>query len=152
MLALADLKAMSLAQLEELWRTSALGPAPLGSFRGAFLHWIDSPGARQAHVRAIDTIGFRASPFGVDFDARRWWFVHPRLRVGHFTLTAGKSRWRETEAQQLDYSVSRLPGALKGTLYDEVKQLTGNLVLGLGGLNAGPGEGDHFFFALSRLE
>ena len=147
----SDLRRKSLLELEELWRTSEPGPAPLGCFRGEFLRFIDAPGARRLHVRALDTLGFRTVPFGIDFDRGRWWFGHPRLRVGHFTLSEGPSRWRNTLSQRLDYSVSRLPGAVKDQLYDEVKQLTGSLALGLGGLNAGPGEGDHFFFALRRL-
>jgi hypothetical protein len=150
MLALDDLRCMSLAELEELWRSSALGPRPLGCFRGEFLHWIDSPGARRPHVRALDTLGFRASPFGIDFDDARWWFIHPRLRIGKFALTEGRSRWRATEAHRLAYELSKLPKFVRGALYDEVKQLSGSVALGLGGLNAGPGEGDHFFFALAR--
>lgn len=151
MIALADLRKKNLAELELLWRDAPAGPPPLGRFRGTFLHWVDSAGARKLHVRAIDTPLFVLSPFGVDFDARAWWFFHPRLLVGRFDLTAGRSRWRETAAQQLHYGASKLPGPVKGLLYDEVKQLDDDLVLGLGGLNAGPGQGDHFLFALSRI-
>jgi hypothetical protein len=35
-------------------------------------------------------------------------------------------------------------------LYDEVKPLSADLLLGLGGVNAETGEGDHFFFTLER--
>jgi hypothetical protein len=33
-------------------------------------------------------------------------------------------------------------------LYDEVKMLSPSLCLGIGGINAARGRGDHFFFAL----
>jgi hypothetical protein len=35
-------------------------------------------------------------------------------------------------------------------LYDEVKPLGPDLCLGIGGINARVGRGDHFFFALAR--
>jgi hypothetical protein len=149
-IALSDLKAKDLPGLERLWKELPLGPRPLGVFRGTFLHWVDSPGARRPLVRALDTPAFVLARFGVDFDAGRWWFLHPRLQIGRFELQPGRSRWRDTEAHQLHYGSSRLPRFIKGQLYDECKQVTGSLALGLGGLNAGPGEGDHFFFALER--
>ena len=150
MIALQDLRQMSLPELEALWKETPIGPAPLGNFRGAFLRWVDSAGARKLAVRAFDTPAFIWAPFGVDFDRRAWWFFHRKALVGRFDLTAGRSRWRDTEAQQVHYGASKLPGPVKNLLYDEVKQLTGSIVLGIGGMNADAGEGDHFFFALSR--
>jgi hypothetical protein len=35
-------------------------------------------------------------------------------------------------------------------LYDEVKPLSRDACLGIGGVNAGRGAGDHFFFVLER--
>lgn len=90
-------------------------------------------------------------PFGIDFDARRWWFLHPRLAVGRFELCQERSRWRDTDALTLRYHPSRLPGPLRDVLYDEVKPLGDDLLLGLGGLNWEVGRGDHFYFALTRL-
>ena len=150
MIGLPELKKMSLPELEALWKETPLGPAPLGTFRGAFLRWVDSPGARKLQVRAFDTPAFVWAPFGIDFDARAWWFFHKRALVGRFDLTPGRSRWRDTEAQQVRYGASRLPGMVKDLLYDEVKRVSEDVAIGLGGLNADAGEGDHFFFALGR--
>jgi hypothetical protein len=49
---------------------------------------------------------------------------------------------------QLHYDVSRLP--IRRVLYDEIKPLADGTILGLGGIDAGRGEGDHFFFELRR--
>jgi hypothetical protein len=151
MIALSDLQEKSLPELESLWHKTPLGPRPLGKFRGRFLKWTDSPGSRKLAVRALDYPAFVISPFGIDFDKSAWWFVHPRLAAGRFELREGRSRWRDTEAMQVHYDPSRLPAAIKSMFYDEVKQLSGSLVLGFGGLNAERGEGDHFFFALQRM-
>ena len=68
-----------------------------------------------------------------------------------FEARVERSRWRETDSVVLRYEGSRLPGALRRLLYDEVKPLGEGLVLGIGGGNDGPGRGDHFFFALERV-
>ena len=73
-----------------------------------------------------------------------------RFAIGRFDARIGPSRWRDTDAIQLHYDPSRLPGPIKGRLYDEIKPLSGDLVLGLGGVNAERGEGDHFWFVLTR--
>jgi hypothetical protein len=147
-----DLRRRSLAELETLYRDAPRGPDPAGLFRGHFLHFIDSPGARRAPVRAIDGLLFRATPFGVDFDRAAWWFVRSSLRAGRFEARLGPSRWRPTDCWQLHYDVSRLPGPIRALLYDEVRPLSSSLLLGLGGIARDRGEGDHFFFALERID
>jgi hypothetical protein len=127
--------------------TGVMGPVPRGCWRGRWLGWLDTPGARVWHVRVADTLLFRALTFGVDFDRRRWWFVHPRLGAGRFRISAGRSRWRDTDALRLEYDVSRLP--VRHILYDEIKPLPDGRCLGLGGINAERGQGDHFFFELT---
>jgi hypothetical protein len=94
---------------------------------------------------------FKWTPFGVDFDTRLWFFWHAALAAGRFEPRPGRSRWRDTEAVGLHYHVSRLPGPVRGVLYDEVKPLSADLCLCIGGINAPRGQGDHFFFALQRL-
>jgi hypothetical protein len=139
--------------LDELERAFAFGePAPLprGLVRGRFLGFLDSPGAQRMHVRAMDTLLFRALRWGIDFDVGRWWFERPGLAAGRFRAVLGRSRWRDTNVFQLHYDVSRLP--LHGALYDEVKPLADGRILGLGGLNAPRGDGDHFFFDLRSME
>lgn len=147
---LDNLKRMAGPQLEELYLAPGPLELPTGCFRGHVLTWIDSAAARQPLWRSILTVGFAWTPFGVDFDVRRWWFWHQRLAVGRFEPHIGPSRWRETETVCLHYHASRLPPPVRSVLYDEVKPLSSGLCLGIGGINAGRGEGDVFFFALQR--
>lgn len=143
--------------LAELERTYEQHPAmqplvvPRGSWRGEFLGYVDSPGASRRWVRFLDGLAFERTPFGVDFDARTWWFFRPHVRVGYFDVSTGPSKWRDTETLRLRYHRSYLPGFVKHRLYDEVKPLSSTALLGLGGLNAGRGVGDHFYFLLTPL-
>jgi hypothetical protein len=122
------------------------GPLPSGLVCGRFLGEVDSPGARRPHVRGLDFLLFRSLRWGLDLDDHRWWFEHPRLAAGKFRVVLGPSRWRDTRVLQLHYDVSRLP--IRRILYDEVKPLPDGRILGLGGIDAARGEGDHFFFEL----
>jgi hypothetical protein len=150
-----ELAGRSLVELEAIYcggaigRDGQIGPPPLGNYQGRFLGWIENRGSRRRLVRVMDTLLFERTRFGVDFSRRLWWFVRPELAAGRFTVSGGPSRWRETETFRLEYQPSWLPGSR--WLYDEVKPLGENLCLGIGGLNADRGEGDHFFFALERL-
>jgi hypothetical protein len=146
-----DLRRLDLDGLERLYASERPIVLPAGRFRGVFLEKLATPGARRPLSRAISYLGFEATPFGVDFDTCCWYFWHPRLQVGRFRLEPGASRWRDTQAVTLHYDVSRLPAAIRGVLYDEVKPLGDSLCLGIGGLNAERDEGDLFFFALERI-
>src|SRR5438094_4497170 len=114
------LHAASLDELEAIYRDAPLGPEPRGVWRGRMLRYLDRPAA----IKAIDWLMFELPPYGIDFDARAWWFFAPRLRTGRFEPSAGRSRWRDTETVRLEYETSRLPRFIKGLLYDEVKPLT----------------------------
>jgi len=72
----------------------------------------------------------------------------PRSAAGSFRIDEGPSRWRDTRVLRLHYDRSRLP--IRAILYDELKPLAGGRILGLGGIDAARGEGDHFFFELTR--
>jgi hypothetical protein len=146
-----DLRASSADELERIYATDLPVQVPTGCFRGKTLMRIDNPGARKVSSRIIGFVGFEATPFGIDFDESCWYFWHPRLRIGAFRAHIGPSRWRDTEAVTLHYEVSRLPQPIRGVLYDEVKPLSPTVCLGMGGLNAGRDQGDHFFFALARI-
>jgi hypothetical protein len=143
----AELCAQDLSALERLY-AGPLGEIPAGCRRGRFLGFVDSPGGRALRHRAVHTILFRWPRFGIDLDRRRWWFVDPRVGAGSFRTSIGPSRWRDTEVVRLEYDVSRLPGPIRGLLYDELKPLPDGQILGLGGIAAPRGAGDHFFFAL----
>jgi hypothetical protein len=148
---LEELLRASRPELEEIYASRPMGPTPGGRFRGVFLCFLDNDGAARPSTRAIDSLLFRAVPFGVDFGSRRWWFVDPRVQAGRFDAEAGPSRWRDTDTLRLRYGASRLPGPIRSYLYDEVKPLSEDLCLGIGGVDAERGEGDHFFFALSAI-
>jgi hypothetical protein len=145
-----QLTGLSVTELEQLYRREPLGVMPRGCFVGRLLRYVESAGARRPLVRGLDWLFFEAPRFGVDFDRRRWWFIHPALGAGRFLATPGRSRWRDTETLKLSYAPSRLP--IRGLLYDEIKPLGDALCLGIGGLNFDRGEGDHFFFELRLID
>ncbi len=147
---LEALRTASLAELEALFALGDATAVPRGSFRGTFLRYLETRGARRLRWRAFYELIFRPFRFGVDFDTRRWSFGVPSLQIAHFEPRLQPSRWRDTQAVALHYQRSRLPGIVRGLLYDEVKPLSEDLVLGIGGVNAERDDGDHFFFALSR--
>ncbi len=148
---LDDLARADLPALERLYREAPLSaPLPAGDFRGVTLARLDNTGAQNPLLRLVEWFGFELLPYGMQLDAPAWTFVRPSLRIGEFAATPGPSRWRKTDTFRLDYSRARLPRWLRAQLYDELKPLTADLLLGIGGVNAGPGEGDHFFYAMAR--
>ena len=140
-----ELRTSSLEALEQIYREAPMGPVPSSLFRGQVLQRIDTPFAHSRTGSAV-ALPFERLTFGIDFARCAWFFVHPRLQAGHFRISPGRSRWRDTQTLQLHYDVSRLP--FRGVLYDEVKPLSATLALGLGGLNRDVGKGDLFFFLL----
>ena len=148
---LSRLRRCSLEQLEALYAEERPFAIPASAYRGVHLGWLDTPGARHPLARLLEHLGFAWAPFGVDFAARQWFFFDRRFGIGRFSPQLGPSRWRDTETVCLHYDVSRLPRPLRGILYDEVKPLSASLCLGIGGINAPRGRGDHFFFALTAL-
>jgi hypothetical protein len=144
------LASMSTDAVERLYRETPAMAAPRGVFRGVHLHRLGTRGARRLRFRAIEGFAFQLIPFGIDFEQRAWFFADPRITMGRFDARIGPSRWRPTDALCLRYDPSRLPQSVMRLLYDEVKPLSDSLCLGLGGVNAGRGDGDHFFFALER--
>lgn len=150
MRATADLQGLSLDELESIYVEPRPVAVPTGRYRGTYLARLDTPGARRRRNRLMAFVGFELLPFGVDFTRQLWFFARSWLRVGRFEPRVERSRWRETDTVALHYDVSRLPRRIRTVLYDEVKPLSPTLCLGIGGLNAGPGAGDLFFFALEQ--
>ncbi len=148
---LEQLRSAALSRLESLWARPVELPAPRGAYWGHVLMRIDHATSRRRLWRLSQTLAFEWAPFGIDFDRRLWFFFHPRLAVGRFEPRVGRSRWRDTDAIGLHYDVSGLPRGVRGVLYDEVKPLSERRLLGIGGINAERGRGDHFFFALERI-
>jgi len=148
---LSRLQRCGVTELEALYVEERAITLPAGCYRGVHLAWMDTAGARHPVIRPLQYLGFRLTPFGVDFAAGRWFFFHRSLGAGRFTAQPGRSQWRDTETVRLHYDVSRLPRPLRALLYDEVKPLSASLCLGIGGIDAPRGLGDHFFFALVAL-
>jgi hypothetical protein len=142
------LEGCDLDELEALYAEERPLLLPAGCFRGVHLAWLNTAGARNPLIRPLQHLGFRLLPFGVDFAAQRWFFFRRELGVGRFVARPGRSCWRETDTIRLRYDISRLPPLVRNLLYDEVKPLSASLCLGIGGINAPRGRGDHFFFAL----
>ncbi len=136
-------------ELEARYAGPLHAPPLEGVLAGRMLRFLETPSARSVYTRAIDTVLF-GPRFGIDFDRRLWWFHHPWLATGRFRASVGPSRWRDAEVMRLEYDVSRLPGPIRGLLYDEVKPLGPDHALGLGGINAPRGQGEHFWFELRR--
>lgn len=149
---LAEISALSFDHLESYWAKPVELSRPRGLYRGHVLGRIDHPTSRRPIWRWSERIGFEWAPFGIDFDRRLWFFFTARLAMGRFDIEIAQSRWRDTEAVGLHYESSKLPHGIRRWLYDEVKPLSDKWMLGIGGINAGPGEGDHFYFALERVQ
>lgn len=147
---LDELVRMAPAELEALFREERPLAVPRGVFSGKLLCWLDSPESRHALFRPVTAAMFEHAPFGVDFDARCWFFWSRWLRAGRFAPVEGPSRWRPTRVIGLRYHGSRLPGPVKALLYDEVKPLSDRLCLGIGGLDLTGEPGEMFFFGLER--
>lgn len=148
-----DLLQMSEAELDDVFVRAPLLDLPRGVFDGATLRRLATPGASHPIYRSLEWLGFEAMRWGITFDpldGPRWFFQNPLLRAGRFEPRAGRSRWRATDAFQMHYHPSRLPRVLSDSLYDEVKPLSDDLCLGIGGVNLEVGDGDHFYFVLAR--
>ncbi len=148
---MAEIASMSAEQLGSLFDRDAPLDPPEGVYRGRVLRWFGHPTARRPRWRWSQRVAFEWVPFGIDFDRRLWFFFASRLAVGRFEARPSRSRWRDTRSIGLHYETSRLPGLVRGVLYDEVKPLSERWVLGIGGINADRGEGDHFWFVLERV-
>jgi hypothetical protein len=139
--------------LEEIYRASEHPlEIPRGMFRGTTLARLDNRAARAPFHRSIQWLLFEAIPWGIDFDANKWFFFRRDIAAGSFIAQPARSRWRDARVLTLEYHPSRLPGPIRTRLYDEVRPLGPDLCLGIGGINEGKDEGDHFFFALERVD
>jgi hypothetical protein len=150
---LEELMNASLRELEEIYLNEPVRDKPSGGeYRGTVLKRLNNPGANNRFNILSQWALFDLSPFGINFYHGRgnWYFVHPKLTTGEFRWRRQTSRWRDTETIGLHYDGSQLPNVIRNLLYDEVKPLSGSLMLGIGGTNADVNQGDHFFFALCR--
>lgn len=151
----AQFKARSETELNDIFCAS--GPAKLpspGNYAGTWLKRIENAGTYKPFNLISQWLMFEITPFGITFNADGtgiWYFFNPTLAAGNFLMQSGKSYWRDTEAVSLNYETSKLPGFVRGILYDEVKVLDDNHALGIGGFKAPPGDGDNFYFLLTKV-
>ena len=145
-----DLINLDIEALECLYNSPIQSPSPTGRYEGVFLCRLDEPGNRRPLYWGSKAFEF--VPFGIDFDTCCWYFFHQKLQSGKFRTETAPSRWRDSRVIKLHYDVSHLPVFVKNVLYDEVKPLSKDLCLALGGFNQATGNGDQFFFALKRIK
>ncbi len=148
---LASLRQLHWTDLDRLYIDSPPGPVPTGEYRGTLLRWLP-PAKKLRNVPFVtaEFVGFKLSHWGIDFLDHQWWIALKCLRGGKFSATQEPSRWRPTECWQMRYEQDWFPPVRK-FLYDEVKSLTADVCLGIGGINAPAGTGDHFFYSLHRV-
>ncbi len=147
------LKTCDLAQLEELYARDVDITIPTSdSYKGVYLKRLSNPGADNIFNHVSQWAAFDAMSFGLNFYTGYgdWFFYHSSVAMGRFTPRIEDSRWRETKTITLNYQVSKLPKPVRNVLYDEIKPLSENIFLGIGGLNRDRDVGDHFFFAIVR--
>jgi len=151
---IGGLKQCDLSDLETLYKQPGEIAIPKsGSYKGVYLKRLDNPGASRKINRITLWAMFDLTPFGLNFypDYGDWYFFHPSLAMGRFLPSVGPSRWREAETIRLNYHTSRLPNLVRSILYDEIKPLAENILLGIGGFNAEKDKGDQFYFAIERI-
>ena len=136
---------------ERLYQEGDVARVPRGIFAGRHLAWVGSADPTAPILRPVLELFFRRLVFHVDFDRSQWFWFSRSLGLGHFSASIGPSRWRDTETIRMLYDDRRLPGFVNQWLYDEVKPLSDDLCLGLGGVSGRRGEGERFFFALRRV-
>ena len=151
---IAYLKRCDLNRLEALYKQPGEISIPeSGSYKGVYLKRLDNPGANKMINRITLWAMFDLMPFGLNFypEYGDWYFFYPSLATGRFLPSVGPSRWRQAETIRLNYHVSGLPKLIRSILYDEIKPVAEDLLLGIGGFNAEKGAGEQFFFAIERI-
>jgi hypothetical protein len=147
----SELRQKTREEIEALYLEPRELFVPDGVFSGRHLFWLDTEGARDPFLRPLEEILFARLTFHVDFVKKRWFWFDRRLGLGHFQASIGPSRWRDTDTIRLLYDDRLLPNWLNYGLYDEVRPMSEELCLGLGGVNGKRGRGDQFYFELTRI-
>jgi hypothetical protein len=151
---IAEFRSMSEAELERRFCEEAAAPAlSPGDYKGTWLRRIENAGKYRPLNFLSQFLMFELTPFGISFrgdGSGIWYFFDPRLAVGEFVASRARSRWRDTDCLAMDYSQATLPDFVKDLLYDEIKVLSPRHAIGIGGFNQPKGEGDNFYFLLTR--
>ena len=138
--------AASLGELERIYATAPLAPLPGGVWRGRWLHDLRMSAPAKLVAHAL----FRWPTFGLDLDAYTWWFGRPDRVASRYEPVVGRSRWRDAEVVRLDYRRT-MPWPMRAVIYDELKPLSDDCVLGIGGMNGTGSHGAWVYFVLQRI-
>jgi len=141
-----ELAQMSMGQLEQVWSMYPCAPLPGGMWQATYLEEFPMTPTKKLLARAL----FKWRLFGLDLNTHKWWFKDATRAVVEFDPQHGPSRWRDADVIQLHYETTG-PRLFRGMLYDELKPLNENCILGIGGSNQDNAQGAWFFFALSRV-
>lgn len=156
-----EFREKSLPELENIFAAPAKMAYPTaGCYAGTWLRRIENSGSYKPFNLISQWLLFEITPFGITFNSESadgaarngiWYFFHPAFATGNFHMVAGQSRWRNTPAVAMNYGAAELPAVVRNMLYDEVKPLTVNHCIGIGGFDAPTGDGDNFYFLLTRV-
>lgn len=158
---IAEFRGKPAAELNSIFAGGGEAMLPRqGSYRGTWLRRIENAGTYKPFNLISQWLMFEITPFGITFNSDAtgiWYFFDPTLAVGNFIMRLEDSRWAlpsqrpaATQCVTLNYETSALPGPVRGILYDEVKVLSDKHCLGIGGFKGPAGEGDNFYFLLTR--
>lgn len=151
---IAEFRSKPALELDAIF--SAPGAAALpqpGNYTGTWLRRIENAGTYKPFNLVSQWLMFEVTPFGITFNADAtgiWYFFNPALAVGNFAMRAEASAWRKTQCVTLNYETAALPAPVRDMLYDEVRVLSENHCLGIGGFKGPVGDGDNFYFLLTR--
>jgi len=151
---IAEFRGMTEAELERRFCGAAAAPALApGDYTGTWLARIENAGKYKPFNFISQYLMFELTPFGISFrgdGSGIWYFFDPRFAAGEFVTSNTRSRWRNTDCLAMDYGQANLPGCVRDLLYDEIKVLSPQHAIGIGGFNQPTGEGDNFYFLLTR--
>lgn len=152
---IAEFRVKPVTELEAIFSTPGAATLPQpGNYKGTWLRRIENAGTYKPFNLVSQWLMFELTPFGITFNSDAtgiWYFFHPALSAGNFAMRAEASQWRNTQCVTLNYEMAALPHPVRDILYDEVRVLSENHCLGVGGFKGPAGEGDNFYFLLTRL-
>jgi hypothetical protein len=152
---IAAFKAQETHEIESLFgRDDASIRLEPGNYNGTWLRRIEHAGSYKPFNLVSQWLLFEMTPFGITFrrdNTGIWYFFNPLISAGEFVLREEKSRWRDTRALTLNYENANLPAPVRAILYDEIKPLSNLHAIGIGGFNEPAGQGDNFYFLLTRV-
>ena len=151
---IGEFRQKSARELDAIFTAPGTARLPAeGNYRGTWLRRIENAGTYKPFNLISQWLMFEVTPFGITFHSDGtgiWYFFHPVLAAGNFVMHSEASRWRTTQCVTLNYENAALPGPVRDILYDEIRVLSDDHALGIGGFKGPAGDGDNFYFLLTR--